>query len=95
MFYAGMAWRQIAVAVCVGDADDDQRWNEIVVREEIDDAANFVNIRAAVRHIQHGVAFFLPPRCSGHPHPNHTIFIQNIGVNDQALWRGRCQILGQ
>ena len=80
----GVAGRQIAasmVAVLVDDADDDQRRHEIGVHEEVDRAANFVDIGACVRQIEHRVASGLPLRCGRHPHDNHAIFIENAGTN--------------
>src|SRR5580704_2329179 len=99
VFYIGMSGRQITDAGGVGDGNDDEWGHKIGVRQEIDGAANFVDVRAVIRHVDHGVAvclpLFLALRGSRHPHPDLTIFLQNVGMNDQPLWRRRRRDLGQ
>jgi hypothetical protein len=91
----GVRGSQVARAIGVGDAHNDQRRHAIVVHQKVDGTADLVDVSRRVgliHHWVHALALLIPRRRAN---PDDAIFLENVGVNIEALGGWGRYVLGR
>src|ERR1700730_19273016 len=86
--------RQISVTVRVAYTHHDYRRHAIVGHQEVDGAADLVDLLGRVGLVQYRIHILVALIACWRAHPDDAIFVQHLGVNLQSLRDGRRQVLG-
>jgi hypothetical protein len=88
-----VAGGEVASAVGVGDAHNDERRHAVVLYQKVDGAADLVDMRGAVHEVEHriGTRGLIGAGC---PDPDRPVLIEHRGVQRESLRYGGRNILG-